>query len=86
MSNLTNKPATIDQELFKQDLLVLLDKYAGSLSGQEVLALSSHVVGQLLACQNPEELTLVDAFRIINANIASGNEAARAEIQKGGLH
>lgn len=66
----------VDHAAFRTDLLALLGKYSGKLSSEEVLALASHTVGQLIAMQDQRTMTLELALKIVGANIEQGNQEA----------
>lgn len=58
---------------FRDDVIALLDKHAGALDAAEMLALSAHLVGQILAMQDLRKLTLARAMEIVATNIEQGN-------------
>lgn len=58
---------------FRTELLELLKKHVGQLGADELLALASHVVGQILAMQDQRKLTPAAAMEIVMANIEQGN-------------
>lgn len=59
---------------FKRDLEKLLNKHAGKLSAQELLAISAQVCGMIAAVQDKRTLTPAQAMEIIVENIRNGNE------------
>lgn len=65
---------------FRADILALLDKHSGSLPAVEMLALSSHLVGQILAMQDQRSLTPTMGMELIKSNVEVGNAEAIAEI------
>jgi hypothetical protein len=67
-----HKP-TIDQQAFRNDAVRLLNEYAGKLSAVEMLALGSHLVGQILALQDHRSMTPDRAMEIVKQNIEQGN-------------
>lgn len=59
---------------FKRDLEKLLNKHAGKLSAQELLAISAQVCGMIAAVQDKRTMTSEQAMEIIVENIRNGNE------------
>ena len=59
---------------FKRDLEKLLNKHAGKLSAQELLAISAQVCGMIAAVQDKRTLTPSQAMEIIVENIKAGNQ------------
>lgn len=59
---------------FKRDLEKLLNKHAGKLSAQELLAISAQVCGMIAAVQDKRTMTSAQAMEIIVENIRNGNE------------
>ena len=62
-----------NHEAFYQDLAVLLDKHAGHLSGVEILAIASNMVGKIVALQDQRSITPAKAMEIVFKNIEMGN-------------
>lgn len=69
-----NVPSVAHRQ-FRDDALALLKKHteAGNLSGLELLALTSHLVGQVIAMQDQRSVTREVAMQIVSANIEQGN-------------
>lgn len=65
----------IHQNLY-QDLLDLLNKYAGQLPAPEVLAIASNIVGKLMAYQDQRSMTPAMAIELVRENIELGNRQA----------
>lgn len=61
---------------FRADLIELLKKHSGHLEAQAMLALSAHMVGQILAMQDQRKLTPAAAMEVVSANIEQGNREA----------
>ena len=59
---------------FKRDLEKLLNKHAGKLSAQELLAISAQVCGMIAAVQDKRTMTSEQAMEIIVENIKNGNQ------------
>ena len=66
---------------FRNDVVDLLNKHAGHLSAEEMLALAAHLTGQVIALQDQRTMTPERAMKIITSNIEQGNEEAMAEIK-----
>lgn len=79
MSERTIKPTT-KHHAFRGDLIALLKKYAGNLNAAEMLALSAHLVGQILAMQDQRTVTREMALEVVGKNIEIGNAEAIAEV------
>lgn len=58
---------------FRDDAIALLKKHAGHLDARDVLALSAHLVGQIIAMQDQRTMTRAAALQIVTANIEKGN-------------
>lgn len=71
-------------EAFRQDVVALLRKHTAHLSADEVLAVASIMVGQILAMQDSRTTTPEMAMDIIAKNIRIGNESAMVELTQRG--
>lgn len=58
---------------FRTEALALLKKHAGELPAEEMLAMSAHMVGQILAMQDQRQFTTDELMRMVCANIECGN-------------
>ena len=67
---------------FRTDAIELLRKHAGALDAKDMLALSSHLVGQIIAMQDQRTVTREIALEIVMRNIESGNGEVLAELGK----
>lgn len=77
----TVKP-TKEHRAFRDDVIELLRKHAGELPADEMLALASHLVGQLLALQDQRKITPALGLKLIGENIEAGNaEVVNGDIQ-----
>jgi hypothetical protein len=66
-------------------LLQTLKQEAADVPAQELLAIVSHVLGQLIAMQDQRKMSPSQAMMIVSANIEQGNrEALRAVSSAGG--
>ena len=63
---------------FREDFTALLQKHAGKMSADEMLAVAAYFVGQLIALQEQRRLSPNDAMELVYANIAQGNGDAVA--------
>jgi hypothetical protein len=66
---------TAEQNAFMDDLKATLARHT-VLSGQEMLAVASQFVGQLIAFQDQRQLTPERAMDLVASNIEAGNAAA----------
>ena len=71
---------TEKHQAFRNDLIVLLNKHAGDLDAKEMLAISAHLVGQIIAMQDQRTITRSIALEIVTRNIEAGNMQAMAAI------
>lgn len=79
MSERLVKP-TAAHRAFRDDAIALLRKHAGELDAKDMLALSAHLVGQILAMQDQRSMTPANGMEIIARNIEVGNAEAIAEV------
>ncbi len=69
---------------FRNDCIALLNKFAGKLDAQDMLALAAHLVGQIVAMQDMRKVTPEMALELVQRNIEQGNaEAVRDRVLKG---
>lgn len=66
---------TKEQVAFRDDMIVTLRKH-DHLRPDELLAVASYFVGQLLALQDQRKLTPAEALQVVSANIEAGNAQA----------
>ena len=81
MDNLTDLPmkrVAPDKRhhAFLDDLVELIRKHGGTLTDDEILALTAHFIGQLVAMQDQRVMTPAMAMKIIAYNIEQGNQEA----------
>jgi len=67
--------ATSEHESFRDDLIKAISNHK-HLSSEEMLALTAHFLGQLLAAQNQKTMGIERGIRIIQDNIQQGNYEA----------
>jgi hypothetical protein len=67
-------------EKFYQDLAQLLDKHAGNLPADEMLAIAANMVGKIIAFQDQRTMTREMAMLIVLANIKEGNRQVVDEL------
>lgn len=78
-------PATPAMESFRLDLMALLERHAGALPAEQVLALAAQVVGQLIVYQDARRFTQAEIETLVSTNIVVGNrDALEAVIQANG--
>lgn len=65
---------------FRNEAIVLLRKHAGHLQSDEMLALSAHLVGQIIAMQDQRKISRDAALQIVLSNIEAGNQEAVANL------
>lgn len=73
MKTSVHKPSDTHRQ-FRDDLIEVLRKHGERLSAQEMLALASHLVGQLIAMQDKRAMTREMALGIVGQNIELGNQ------------
>lgn len=73
MKTKVQQPSNLHRQ-FREDLVVVLRKYGNRLSAQEMLALSAHLVGQIIAMQDQRSMTPEIALKIVSDNIEQGNK------------
>jgi len=76
------KEPTVDHVAFRDDLLDLMNRYAGALDASEMMALCAYTTGQILAMQDALKWTPAAAMEIIAKNIEAGNAQAIADAHK----
>jgi hypothetical protein len=75
--------ANATHQAFRTDCLAVLRRHAGKLSAQEMLALSAHLVGSIIAMQDHHNMTPDMAMDIVHSNMAMGNAEAVEEMLNG---
>ena len=68
--------------LFKKDLAKFLETYDDKLSSEEMLAVTSQVVGMMVAMQDQTKSSVAKLMEIVSLNMQQGNAIAVAEILK----
>lgn len=63
-------------EAFRSEMLVLLNKHFGSLPSEHMLAVASHMVGQMIAMQDQRRFTSATIMELVSRNIEAGNRIA----------
>jgi hypothetical protein len=61
-------------QAFRNDIIAIVRQYGGQLSALEMLALSAHLVGQILAIQDQRIMNRDQAMEIVIRNIEQGNK------------
>jgi hypothetical protein len=70
-----------DHKQFRDDLITLLGRYGDRLTSEEMLALSAHLVGQLIALQDQRTMTKERAMQIVGRNIEQGNQEVISSLE-----
>lgn len=65
-----------EHTVFRNDLVAVLKKHGDTLTAPEMLALASHLVGQLVALQDQRTVTPEMAMKLVADNIEQGNQEA----------
>lgn len=73
--------AKIEHESFYQDLCEILRKHGDKLSSVEMLAISSNLVGKLIALQDQRAMTPSQAMEVVATNIERGNQETIASLK-----
>lgn len=74
------KDATPRHEKLRLDLLALLKKEAADMPADEILAVVSLLVGQLIAMQDQRRFTSDAVMKLVSANIEAGNRQAIVDL------
>lgn len=77
----SRKPS-VNMVNFRNDLIDLLRKYAGSLDSSEMVALAAYTTGQLMAMLDATKFSSKLALELVSKNIEEGNAQAIAESHK----
>lgn len=67
----------------RDELIASMRKHMGDMPAEEILAIVSYTVGQLLAFQDQRKITPDMAMQIVSSNIEAGNRDAIEQIFKG---
>lgn len=73
-------PVTPDLQAFRAEVMALLERHAGALPAEHMLACAAQLVGQIAALQDQRRYTGEMAMAIISENIRVGNAAVLANI------
>ena len=74
---------TKEQTAFRDEMVAALRKHE-KLRADEMLAVASYFVGQLVALQDQRKMTPSMAMQIVAANIEAGNQHAITEVASAG--
>jgi hypothetical protein len=77
-----NIEPTAQHRAFRDDVLAVLDKHAGSLDASEMMALAAYTVGQIMAMQDARKWTPAMAMDLVAKNIELGNAQAISDADK----
>lgn len=76
------KQPTVDHEAFRNDLIAIMDKHAGSLDASDMMALAAYTTGQIMAMQDARKWTPALAMEVVARNIEAGNVQAIQDAAK----
>lgn len=76
----TTKTKPVHEE-FNRAIKAVLEQFKDKLSNMEMLAVSAHLVGVLIAVQDQRIITSAVALDSVSKNIEAGNKEAMEEIQ-----
>lgn len=65
---------------FRADLVALLERHAGDLPADHMLAIAAHTVGQIAALQDQRRYTSKMVMAIVVENLRAGNESVIEDI------
>lgn len=71
-----------EHEIVYQDVVSLVQRYAGKLKPIEVLAVASNMVGKLIAMQDQFAVSPEQAMQVVSRNIQVGNSQVIEQIAK----
>lgn len=77
------KDPTPQHKAFRDDLIAVLRKYP-DMQADEILAISSYFVGQIIALQDQRKMTPEKAMKIVASNIEAGNQHTMKEVLSAG--
>lgn len=77
-----SKAPTPDMEAFRNDILAVLNKHAGTLDASEMLALAAYTTGQIVAMQDARKWSPAMALDVVAKNIEAGNAQAITDAHK----
>lgn len=67
-------------EAFRADVLVLLDRHLGDLPREHMLAITAHLLGQMIAFQDQRRFTAAQIMDLVSRNIEAGNQSVIAPL------
>ncbi|MGC9368683.1 MAG: hypothetical protein ACP5DX_03990 [Paracoccaceae bacterium] len=70
---------TAKHKQLREDLIAALGKHE-DVPGEEMLAVTSYLVGQIIAWQDQRKITPAQAIELVQMNIAQGNQDALSEL------
>lgn len=76
MAMSTHKTSELHHQVAMEDMLLLLNAYAGRVSGLELLAIAANLTGKIAAMQDAATVTSEDVIEIIRKNLEIGNQEA----------
>lgn len=73
---MTNSTIMPQIAAFRTELIELLNRHYGSLPSEHMLAVASHMVGQMIAMQDQRRFTSSAIMELVTRNIEAGNQHA----------
>lgn len=73
MTPMKSTPPTAAHAAFRNALLDVLKKHGAEMPAEELLAVSAHLVGQLIAVQDQRTMTREMVMDLVASNIERGN-------------
>jgi hypothetical protein len=70
----------LQHEAAYEEIAVLLDRYAGTMTALEMLAVAANLVGKLVALQDQRVTTPAQAMEVVALNIELGNKQVIEEL------
>ncbi len=68
----------------RDDFIAAIRKHGAEMRAEDILAIASYTVGQLIALQDQRTMTPAMAMEIVARNIEAGNQHAQAEVMSAG--
>lgn len=74
---------TLSMEIFRQQLLKLLDQHSGHLDSTVMLGVAAYAVGQMMALQDAKKYKPQQIIELVQNNIELGNKDAVRAVAEG---
>jgi uncharacterized protein YejL (UPF0352 family) len=66
---------------FRAEMMAVLEKYTGHLPSMVLMAMTAYTLGQIIAFQDQEKMSVEDVWDLIGQNIEKGNKDATEAIR-----